>query len=170
MADDKNTPEVDPAAASKGGSKLVPILLVLILVAVLGGGGAFAAMHFGLIGGGEASAKTDESAEEAPPEAGPPAYVALDPFVVNLNEPGPPRYLKLTFSVEVPGSGNDEKVATNVPRIRDRVLTYLSGLRLTEVQGRDAKTNIKSQLLAILQETVPDDVVQNVLFMEFVVQ
>ena len=172
MREEKNAPEAEQAPAAKppGKSKVVMILMIVNTVIVLGVGGFL--VYTNVLGGSDASAANAEEKPEANEEETKPTnYVALDSFVVNLNEPGAPRYLKLTFSVEVRGSDNAaEKIAERTAPIRDRVLTYLSGLRLSEVQGRDSKNVIKQRLVETLRETVPGDVVQNVLFMEFVVQ
>src|SRR5262245_59289513 len=56
--------------------------------------------------------------------------VALDPFVVNLDEPGTSRYLKLTLQVELAKKSEEEVLAKSKEVVRDAILSYLSGLHL----------------------------------------
>lgn len=158
-----------PAPKPKSKAVLIIVLVNLLLIV---GGGVYLVMFTNVLGGTEAKASPEQAEEEKAPLPKESDYVALDPFIVNLNELGAPRYLKLTISVEC--AGDKDQIGTAMPRIRDGVLTYLSGLRLTEVQGRDAKETLRQELVKILGQTIngdPDAIeVRGVLFTEFVVQ
>lgn len=168
MAEDKNAATAETSEKPKK-SKL-GLILILVNLVVIGGGFAYVALFTDLLGGHEAKAEPEGEEHKEEAEVKESAYASLDPFVVNLNEPGAPRYIKLSISVEC--AGNQEKLTSATPRVRDGILTYLSGLRLTEVQGRDSKEGLRQELVRILQQTVQaDDLeIRSVLFTEFVVQ
>ena len=96
-------------------------------------------------------------------------FVPMDPFVVNLNEEGLNRYLKLSFSVEVEKSKDSEKINHMLPAVRDGVILYLSGLKLVDVQGSESKLQIKEYLLKIVQD-LSGARANKIWFTEFVVQ
>lgn len=168
MAEDKSGAATE--AAEKPKKSKLGLILILANLVVIGGGFAYVALFTDLLGGKEASAQPEGEQPKVEEEVKDSEYASLDPFVVNLNEPGAPRYIKLSISVEC--AGNQDKLAASTPRVRDGILTYLSGLRLTEVQGRDAKEGLRQELVKILQQTVQSDEIEirGVLFTEFVVQ
>jgi flagellar FliL protein len=97
--------------------------------------------------------------------------VALDTFVVNLNEPGSTRYLKTSFEIEV----RDANVATdltNLKRIvRDELLGYLSSLNVAATLGEAGKAKIREQILATTDKILGGGGrARRVYFIDFVVQ
>src|SRR5688572_15571965 len=95
--------------------------------------------------------------------------VALDPFVVNLDEPGTSRYVKVTLEMELkPGAG--EAITKGKQLIRDAILSYLSGLKVKDTLGAEAKNKIREDLLAKLTEMLGPDKVRRLFFQDFVVQ
>jgi flagellar FliL protein len=98
--------------------------------------------------------------------------IALDPFVVNLDEPGTPRYLKITLEMELAGEGGhgEQTMAKSKQLIRDAILSYLSGLHVKDTLGADAKDKIRSDLLARLTKLLGPDKVRRMFFQDFVVQ
>lgn len=172
MADDRNAPDGDrDVAAPKKKSKTV-LIIVLVNLLIIVGGGVYLAMFTNVLGGSEAQAEPEAGEHTETPAPKESEYFSLEPFIVNLNEQGAPRYLKLTISVEC--AGDKDLIGAAMPRVRDGVLTYLSGLRLTEVQGRDAKETLRQELVKILGQTIhaeaSDLEIRSVLFTEFVVQ
>jgi flagellar FliL protein len=119
---------------------------------------------------------------EAAPAAGHPAVaaetaevsgpiVALDPFVVNLDEPGTSRYLKMTLQVELaPAPKAEEVLAKNKELIRDAILSYLSGLHLKDTLGAEAKDKIRKDLMARLNKLLGGEKLRRMFFQDFMVQ
>ncbi|HMG57360.1 MAG TPA: flagellar basal body-associated FliL family protein [Kofleriaceae bacterium] len=95
--------------------------------------------------------------------------VGLDPFVVNLDEPGTSRYLKCTLQVELAPKAEDELAKAKEP-VRDAVLSYLSGLHLKDTLGAEAKEKIRKDLLERLSKLLGPDKVRRVFFQDFMVQ
>ena len=106
-------------------------------------------------------------APEAVEIAGP--IVPLDPFVVNLDEPGTSRYLKCTIQLQLAPKA-EELLAKSKEVVRDAVLSYLSGLHLKDTLGAEAKEKIRKDLLERLSKLLGPDKVRRLFFQDFVVQ
>jgi flagellar FliL protein len=117
-----------------------------------------------------AEAAAAQATEHAAPESevtGP--VVALDPFVVNLDEPGTSRYLKISLEMELK-HGAEETIVKAKQLIRDAVLSYLSGLHVKDTLGAEAKDKIREDLLAKLTKLVGAEKIRRLFFSDFVVQ
>jgi flagellar basal body-associated protein FliL len=124
-------------------------------------------------GGGEAGEGSGEAAgghAEANAEPFSGVTVALDPFVVNLNEAGSNRYLKATFEIEV----RDQKAADAVTKaksvVRDDILRYLSELRVADTLGATNKQRILDEVKDRLEAVVGKRKIERAFITEFVVQ
>ncbi len=152
-----------PAKPSKT-SKLVPALLLLNL------GGTGAAVFFSM----RPQPVTVMAAPAAPAgdhkESGP--VVALDPFIVNLNEPDTAsRYLKTTFEVELASKDALDELNRQKRDVRDGVLRYLSSLAVADTLGEANKDKIQGEIVARMdKELGGGGRVKRVFFSDFVVQ
>jgi flagellar FliL protein len=164
MADEEKKEEGKEEPAKKGGGKLV-IILVLVVV-LLGGGGAAA---FFLLGGKKGGAKKadDGPDDSAVAKMGP--TLSMRSFIINLDEPGGARYLKLSVDLELRKALNEEQAKYTV-RVRDAMIVYLSGLRMIDVQKRNAKLKLKKALVKLANKAYRARRVRNVYFKEFVIQ
>ncbi len=161
LYDPRDTMEEDEPQTPKSKNTLV---IALAAVMIAGGAGAFF-----VFGGGGAQAANGEA--EGPVESGPPLLVDMDPFIVNLNEPGAGRYLKISVSLAVRGESAKEAITARTAPIRHRVLTYLAGLSFADTQGDQAKTVIQNKLLELANaEFKKQDLIEGVYFTEFVIQ
>lgn len=169
MSDAKEKADA-PAGAPKKKSKLV-LILALVAFVLLGGGGAGAYWYFAQRSaaageGGEAKAAEHEEAPE-------PGLVELEPFVVNLADPGGQRYIRvamrlLTHNEEQALEMKENAVAK--AKLRAAILELLSmqmadGLVTTE--GKDA---LKKAIAEHAAHAVHELQVTDVLFVEFIVQ
>lgn len=158
-------PPLKPAAApSAPPSKAVMGLLVLNL-AVSG----FVAFKVLTAHPPAAAAPHDEAHEEAPEAEVVGPVVALDPFVVNLDEPGTSRYLKVTLELELTKTAG-EILVKGKQLVRDTILSYLSGLHVKDTLGAEAKDKIRTDLLARLTKLFGPDKIRRMFFQDFVVQ
>jgi flagellar FliL protein len=117
-----------------------------------------------------AAAATAHEAPPPPPTAevtGP--VVALDPFVVNLDEPGTARYLKVTLQLELLHDA-EASLTKSKELVRDAILGYLSGLHVKDTLGAEAKDKIRGELMAKLEKLIGPNKVRRMFFQEFVVQ
>lgn len=165
-----DTPEEAPVDAHdkpkkpKGGtSPLVMALLVLNLGA--SGFGVFKIMTATPAAAAPAPVNEEKSGKEI---TGP--VVALDPFVVNLDEPGNARYLKMTVQLELVGEKDAVIIEKSKQVIRDDVLGYLSGLHVKDTLGAGAKDAIREALMKKLESIVGEHKVRRMFFQEFMVQ
>ncbi len=172
MADDKKvTPEEgEETVAKKGGSKLIVILLVLVIF--LGAGGAAAFLFLGGSkdkGAAKAKGADDDVAEVGGGGAAMGPTLSLKSFIINLDEPGAARYLKLTVDLEF-RKALTEVQAKQTVRVRDKIIVFLSGLHMVDVQKRDAKLKLKKSLVKLANEAYGARRVRHAYFKEFVIQ
>jgi flagellar basal body-associated protein FliL len=144
-------------------SNKVTMIIVAACVALIVGAGGF---FFAGVGGSSAQAK------EAEVElSGPPVLVAFDPYIVNLNEPGAGRYLKLTVEYEVAGDKSKEALVSRTAPIRHKALSHLSGLNFGQTQGSQSKTKIQAKLLKLANDEFKGQTpIKGVYFTEFIIQ
>ena len=95
--------------------------------------------------------------------------VELPAFVVNLDEPGTSRYLKITLQLELfPGA--DHALEKSKQLLRDTILSHLSGLHIKDTLGAEAKERIRTDLMAKISKMIGNDKVRRMFFQDFVVQ
>ena len=183
------------AAAPKKGGKM-KLIIIVVLALVVGVGGGMAAMMF--MGGGSKPEVTAESPapgadSEAPvekpaaadhgaaPGAGPeagldglepagPQNIEFKSFVVNLNDSGGKRFLKLTMSVEAETTELADEINRKMPQFRDLILLLLSSLSYDDIATLDGKMRLRNQMLNRINTQLSSGKVKNIYFSEFVVQ
>ena len=129
-----------------------------------------AALAFVVVAGGAAYfalAKKPEQPQVSSDKPGP--VVPLDTFIVNLDEPGATRYLKLTLDLEMSGPQTEGDQNAHL-RIRDEVIVLLSGLRVTDIQKGEDKQKLKKQLIQVANGVFGGKRVRTAYFKEFVIQ
>jgi flagellar protein FliL len=155
-------PGAPPSAAKS--SKAVLGLLVLNL-----GASGFAVFKLLTAHPAEAAAPTKPHIVEVSSTEITGPIAELPPFVVNLDEPGSSRYLKVTLQLELfPGA--DHALEKSKQMIRDTILSHLSGLHLKDTLGAEAKERIRGDLMAKLGKVLGNDKVRRMFFQDFVVQ
>jgi flagellar FliL protein len=168
MSDAKEkTEKADAPVAPKKKSKLVPILLTVGLVLVAGGGGAGAYWYFSRPPQTE-DAKAPEP--EAPPE---PGLVEMEPFVVNLADPGGQRFVRvsmrlLTYDEDQAAEIKEDAVAKT--KLRSALLDLLSMQTADVLVTPEGKTALKKAVAERAAHAVHELKVTDVLFVEFIVQ
>jgi flagellar FliL protein len=148
-----------------GKKRILLIIIALAVLGLLGGGGFFAYQMF-------FASPADEIVEEVPPEpqvSMGPVY-PLDPFLVNLADPGRPRFLKLVMQVEVDGERVQVELDTIKPKVRDSLLTLLSSKSSPDLVTIADKERLRNEVLHRLNAFLSTGKVVEVYFMDFVVQ
>lgn len=152
--------EPKPKAGKK---KLILIIIGIIgALSVVGAGGYFGYNMF--LGAKAKSGK--EAQKEAKAEKS--VLVSVDPFVVNLSDPG--RYLKVTIQLEVEDPANQPAVTEKVPKLRDAIITLLSSKSADSVAGPEGKFQLKDEILLRTNQAMGKDVFKGLYFTEFVMQ
>jgi len=148
-----------------GAAKPSPVILALTVLNL--GASGFAAFKL-------ATAKVAHAEEHLEPVpagnevTGP--LKQFDPFVVNLNEPGSARYLKVVIELELADAKAGKAVDKSKQLVRDEILRYLSGLSLNATLGAENKDKIRNDLQARVDELLGAGRVRRMFFQEFVVQ
>lgn len=162
-------------APAGGGSKKL-IIIIIALVLVLGAGGGGAAWYF-------MHDKGEAHEEEAPAKkkkkekkAGPPEYLPVDPFTVNLQpgEDGSEQYLQLAVTLEVGSAEEKENIKVNMAKVRSRVLLLLSSKKAADLSTPEGKIQLAKEIVEQASEPFEprgdkQDVV-DVLFTSFIIQ
>jgi flagellar FliL protein len=150
----------------------VIILGVLILLAA---GGA-AGLLFFLPGSQEdasvmARVRNFFAGEKKPAEGSGPGHIyKMEPFLVNLLDPGQLRYLKVTLHAESNREKESEEVERRLPQLRDAVLTILSSKNYKDIITAEGKSALREEIKLKLNQLLSGVKVENVYFTEFVVQ
>ncbi len=157
-----------PKGKDKAPRAKAPLPIIALLVINLGatGFGVFKILNMPV-----ASAATKPEVvfqKETKEVTGP--LVPLDAFVVNLDEPGSARYLKLTVQLELVDAKAEEIIEKSKQVIRDEVLRHLSGLKLADTLGAKAKDTLRDEMMKMIEDIVGKGKVRRMFFQEFVVQ
>lgn len=194
MAQEPAKAEGAAEAAPKSKKKLIVILAVVLALAAGGGAAAFFLMkkpeaHQAKDKHGEKAEKAEgdeaiseeageeESAEESGGHADPKTaltYVQFETFTVNLLPDPDEKFLQLDLTIEVKGAELAEKMKTQMPALRNRVLLLLTSKKASDISTPEGKTQLSEELLAELKKPLaahgkPLKVTQ-VLFTSFVIQ
>jgi flagellar protein FliL len=160
------TPETPPAApAAPKSSKLVPILLVVNLLAS-GAGVALQQLRPAVAHAAPPAHDAAEEKKAAP--VGP--IVQIPSIIVNLNETGSGRYLKVSVELQLADKAAETLLEANKTIVRDALLRSLSNLTIAQTQGEESKDKIGAELVTRLEKELGADKVRRVFFTEFVVQ
>jgi len=165
-------------AAPGGGSKklIIIILAVVLLLGAAGGGAAWFFLH-GKADAGEEEAPTKSKGKNAKKvNAGPPEYVPVEPFTVNLQpgDNGGDQYLQIAFTLEVGGLEEKENVKNNMAKVRSRMLLLLSSKRAMDINTPEGKVQLAKEIIGQLKEPFEDrgvsQDIEDVLFTSFIIQ
>ena len=170
----KAEPKADAAAPAGGGSKkkLMIIVLGAVLVAGgVGGGGAWFLLHGKKDEGGAAP---HGASKKKAAKAGPPVFVPLEPFTVNLQPETGEQYLQIAVTLQVATPEEVELVKLNMPKVRSRLLLLLSNKKASEINTGEGKKQLASDIIALVKEPFEDkgepQDVSDVLFTSFIIQ
>lgn len=104
--------------------------------------------------------------------------VHLDSFTVNLNDQEESHFLRVTMELGLAhapkgdAAGKEGGDASGFPtaRTRDTILSVLTAAKADELLTSEGKAALKRNLLAALQQRVPEIEARDVYFTEFLVQ
>ena len=174
FSDDAGMEGSDSQAEGKGGGKKKILIIAPILLIALGAGGYFG---YNFISKGkekepEATDHGNSTDHNKPkPGAGANSKVVLfsmDPFVVNLSEPG--RYLKMSMQFELSGEADDKSIADKIPILRDVIITLVGNQTYEYVASAEGKIQLKEEILLRTNRIFGKEVFRNLYFTEFVMQ
>ena len=90
-----------------------------------------------------------QAAGAAPAPAAAPAYLPLDPLVVNLSDDGSAAHLlRIAITLKLAGPDAKEALTARMPEIRDRVLNTLASQHADRIVSAEGKAALREALLA----------------------
>lgn len=136
-------------------------------------------------GEGEAATSEGGTATEMHPGEG--YMLNMSTKIINLVDPGGRRYIRVTVVVEVAPDNPEyetlpeeekiayetafeEKLNSKLPIMDDTVITLLSTKTYEDLYTAEGKEALRAEILATLQEKLPDLQILAIYFTEFVVQ
>lgn len=147
--------------AGKGFNKLLLLLPVAVVALAAGGYFGYTLLSPGkgkaVVAGGSAGIEKKKA-----------VLFSLDPFVVNLSEPG--RYLKVTMQFETDGEPRQELITEKVPILRDAIITLISSQPYEFASSVEGKTQLKDEILLRTNQIFGKEVFRNLYFTDFVMQ
>jgi flagellar protein FliL len=163
MADKDADLEKAPAeegAAPKKKKKMMMIIVIAVAVVTLAVVGFLVVPKF-MGGGGDK--KADVKAEDG-------VMFTLEPFVVNLNDAGGPKFLKVSIQLEVANAALMEKAKAKTPQIRDAIITLLTSKSSDSLFPPEGKLQLKDEINARMNQILGAGNVKNVYLTDFVMQ
>jgi flagellar FliL protein len=135
-------------------------------------GAAAAVVLLGAVGGGLyftgiIGHKGVQTSKEAAPKLPQVVYYEFQPITVNLNTGGrQTKYLKLKFTLELPGESDKAAVQSRLPKIVDTLNTYLRELRSSDLVGSAGVYRLKEELQLRINKIIYPSKVNEVLIEE----
>src|SRR5215467_7573376 len=147
-AADKNAAQ--PKGKSRG--KLFLIIVISTAVVLLGAAGGTA---WWLTAAKHPAAAQVSEAKTAPPPAGPPLFVGLDPpFVVNFDAEQAVRFLQIAVQLETRDPATVELLKTNDPVVRNDLLLLFANQKYAQLSTREGKEALRSQALDAVRKVL----------------
>ena len=167
-ADPKADAALTPAGASK--KKLLIIVLASVLVAgCVGGGAAWYFLH-----GKADKAESSPSKKKQASKMGPPVFVPIDAFTVNLQPENGEQYLQIAFTLQASSPEEMDLIKLNMPKVRSRLLLLLSGKKASELNTVEGKQQLAAEIIGQVNQPFedkgPEQDVTDVLFTAFIIQ
>ncbi|HXW68094.1 MAG TPA: flagellar basal body-associated protein FliL [Dissulfurispiraceae bacterium] len=159
---DDKLEEEGKKSKKKKGKGLIVIIIVVVAV-LIGGGGAF----FFLSKSGGYRAQKKEKDDIRKDDV---VMFALDPFVVNLNDQGATRFLKVSIQLELASAPNLESAKARTPQIRDAIITLLTSKTSDSLMSPEGKLQLKDEINLMTNQILGNNTVKNVYLTEFVMQ
>ncbi len=103
-----------------------------------------------------------------------PIFIALEPFTVNLQSQGRPRFLHIGVTLKVRDAKSQEQVAQYLPEARSRLLMLLSNRKPESLSTPEDKNQLSAEILKTLNKPFSSgpatQQITDVAFTAFVVQ
>ena len=131
-----------PKGKGKGKGKLIAIIVGVLVLACAGGAGAMIFLK------PKGKATADEKAHVEKKQS---VFAPLDPFTVNLNDPGREHYLQIGLTFEVSGTDIADALKSQMPLVRSRVLLLLTSKGAEELASPEGKAKLAGELVTLVR-------------------
>jgi flagellar FliL protein len=144
--------------------RVILLLVFVVLVAGVAGGGFVVYNKI-----------ASRAASDAPPPPPPPKVTLgpvypVEPFLVNLADPGRPKFLKVVMQLELDSAAVVPELDGLKPKVRDSLLTLLSSKGSADLATVADKERLRNEIIHRLNAFLAAGRVVEVYFSEFVVQ
>jgi flagellar FliL protein len=146
------TDAVETAKPKKLMSKKLIIILAVVAVLLIGGGAA-AFFLMKQKAAAAAAAEDGEAEVEVSPKAsskehkGPPSFLPMEPFVVNLADRDSERYAQVGITLQVEDAKSAEELKLYMPAIRNGVLMILAHKSSADLLEREGKEKFAAEVM-----------------------
>ncbi len=163
--------EIDEDIGASEGQKSSKIIgLLLFINILLSGFAVFKVMGFPSEPVIVNTISLDEAEGDHDPSMPGPVH-PFDAFLVNLNEAGGGRFLRVTIELELKDDDALADLIANERKVKDELLRFLSNLRVEETLGETNRLRIRDGIIKRLNTLLDDDdSVTAAYFPDFVVQ
>lgn len=137
----------------KGKKKLlIMVIVAVLLLLVLGGGAAMVVMKKKAAQATELSedgepVEVAEVAEKPRKKAGPPTFVPLDPFTVNLADKDSDRFAQIAVTLQIGDAKAGDRIKLYMPAIRNNILMVLASKTSDQLLDRAGKEAVAREIL-----------------------
>jgi len=163
-----NAAAAAPATEGAAKPKSKKMLIIIAAAVSLAGGGAGAYFMTQKSKPAESKAAADK------PLPKPMTYLPMDTFTINLRDTDQERFLQVTINLEVADATVADALKQQMPSLRNRVLLLLSSKTAADLQPREGKEKLASEIAEELRKsldgTTPTKGVEQVLFSHLVIQ
>lgn len=154
------------SAENRGKPPFAMIAVVLLLTAVAATTGAFVAKK-----SSGSSLETDEKAHKKSKKShDPAATVPIDGLIINLNDPGEIRYLKLSLVLEIGSAEDKAKLEHELHKVKDSVITTASRHSMNQLFTNEGKEALRKELIEAINKQLNEELVEEIYFTEFAIQ
>lgn len=94
----------------------------------------------------------------------------LEPFVVNISDPGKKRYVKVKLAIELNSKELLEKAKRLSPKFRDTIIIKLTELSGDDLMSSERKIKLREELIQEINKIFTPSTISNLYFTELVVQ
>jgi len=172
MKADAKAEAAPPAGGGK--KKLIIILAAVLVLALAGGAGAWFMLHSDSGEEHSEETKPNKKAKKPAKKAGPPVYIPVDQFTVNLQPENGDQYLQLAITLQASSLEESEIIKTNMPKVRSRILLLLSSKHASEINTPEGKQQLSKDIMDAVNLPFENDgeaqEVSEVLFTAFIIQ
>lgn len=136
---------------------LIVVGAALALVLAAGGGGAWylmkkraaqqAALEADEDSGAETASASAGGADAAAQTQGPPTWLPLDPFIVNLADRDADRYAQIGITLELETGTSVEQIKAYMPAVRNAILLVLASKKSGDLLDRSGKEQLADEIV-----------------------
>jgi flagellar FliL protein len=148
--------------------KNLPLYIAIGVAAVLVVVGAAGVTSYFVIGRMNTASTGSPAAAQSELKEG--LVINLKPFVTNLADIDRARYINVTFELVARNVTEAKKLDTNLPIVRDAIVTVLNTKKSMEVTGESGANKLKTDIQSKVNLLLGTGLVQKVLMTDFVVQ